>query len=127
MHGVGRCFDQACHFFGTEHDRQFFGTLRVDQIIEGEIAPLQGLLVEKPQSRHADLDSAWGEFLFVEQVELVTAYLLGAWFFRGLAEVLCKLLYGEDVATSCSLGIVATLELFQHPFTKSGHRDLLSL
>jgi hypothetical protein len=72
------------HFFGTQHDQQLFGPLRVDQIIEGEIAPLQGFLVEKTQSPHTDLDSARGEFLFVEQTQLVTAYLLGTCFFGDL-------------------------------------------
>jgi hypothetical protein len=66
---------EAGHFFGTQHDQQLFGPLRVDQIIEGEIAP--GFIVEKTQSPHTNLDSARGEFLFVQQTQLVTAYLLG--------------------------------------------------
>jgi hypothetical protein len=68
-----------------------------------------------------------GVFLFVEQVELVSAYLLGSEFFWRPAEVLCKLLYGKNVTTGCCLGIVAALEFFQHPLTKLGHRDLLSV
>src|SRR5437667_3297630 len=127
MHRLGRRFDQAGYFFGSQHHRQSLGSLRVDQVVEGEIAPLQSFLVEKTQSRHADLDRAWGIFLIVEQVQLVAAYLLGAKFFRRHAEVLRKLPYGKDVTTGCCLGIVATLEFFQHPFTKSGHRDLLSV
>jgi len=127
MHGMSCCFDQPCHFFGTQHHRQSLGPLRVHQIIESEIAPLQSFLVEKTQSRHADLDGARGVFLFVEQVELVSAYLLGSEFFWRPAEVLCKLLYGKNVTTGCCLGIVAALEFFQHPLTKLGHRDLLSV
>jgi hypothetical protein len=49
-----------------------------DQIIEGEIPPLQGFLVQKAQGRHAHLDRAWGEFFVVEQVELKTAYFLSS-------------------------------------------------
>jgi hypothetical protein len=30
------------------------------------------------QSRHADPDRAWGEFLIVQQMQLVTANFLGA-------------------------------------------------
>ena len=78
-------------------------------------------------STDIDLDGARGVFLFVEQVELVSAYLLGSEFFWRLAEVLCKLLYGKNVTTGCCLGIVAALEFFQHPLTKLGHRDLLSV
>jgi hypothetical protein len=100
MHRMRCCFDQPCHFFGTQHHRQSLGPLRVEQIIESEIAPLQSFLVEKTQSRHADLDGARGVFLFVEQVELVSAYLLGSEFFWRPAEVLCKLLYGKNVTRS---------------------------
>ena len=63
------------------------------------------------------LDSACGALLFVEQVELISAYLLGAKFFWRLAEMLCELLDSMDVTAGSLLGIVATLEFFQRPLT----------
>jgi hypothetical protein len=63
------------------------------------------------------LDAACGVLLFVEQVELVSAYLLGAKLFWRLAEILCELLDRMDITASSVLGIVATLEFFQHPLT----------
>ena len=66
MHGVSSRFDQAGYFFGAQHYRQSLGFFGVNQIIEGQIAPLQNLLVKKTQRRHADLDRACGVLLFVE-------------------------------------------------------------
>ena len=44
MHGVRSRFDQAGYFFGAQHHRQFLGFFGVNQIIEGQIAPLQDFL-----------------------------------------------------------------------------------
>ena len=79
------------------------------------------------QRRDVHLDAACGVLLFVEQVELVSADLLGATFSWRLAEMLSELLDSMDITAGSVLGIVATLEFFQHSLTKSGHRDLLSV
>ncbi len=42
-------------------------------------------------------------------------------------EVSGKILDGADVCPCCTLIEIATLELFEHRFAKTGHRDLLSL
>ena len=43
---------------------------------------------------------------------------------RGL-EMLGESLYRFQVCLYGSLGVISTLEFFQHHFAKSGHRDLL--
>jgi len=50
---VGRRFDQAHDFFRAQHHRQLFRLLQQRQIVEVQIPPLQGLLVQKPQCGHA--------------------------------------------------------------------------
>ena len=65
--------------------------------------------------RDVHLDAACGVLLFVEQVEMVSAYLLGAKFFWRLAEILTELLDSMDITASSLWGIVAALEFFQRP------------
>src|SRR5215472_5474915 len=110
MHGVRSRFDQAGYFFGTQHYWQFLGFFGINQIVQGQVAPLQNLLVEKTQRRHAHLDAACCALLFVEQVELISAYLLGAKLFGRLAEILGELLDSMDITASSLWGIVATLD-----------------
>src|SRR5271165_3768092 len=66
MHQVWSSLDHAADFFRTQHNRQFSGCLGKDQIIVGDVAPLQCLLVEKTQSRHASFDRARGKLLIAE-------------------------------------------------------------
>jgi hypothetical protein len=66
MHQVRSSLDHAADFFRTKHDRQFQGSLGKDQIIVGDVPPLQSLLVEKSQRRHASFDRAGGKLLIAE-------------------------------------------------------------
>jgi len=101
IHQVRRRFDEACHFFRTQPDRQLSGRLGEEQIIVDKIPSLQSLLVEKAQGGHARLHCAGGELLFIEQVKLEPAYLLGSQLFWRPTEVLRELLDREDVAACC--------------------------
>src|SRR5208282_3103923 len=105
------------HFLLTQYDRELLGCFGEDQIIVGKISPLQNLLVEKAQGRHAHLHRAGGELLFLEQVKLEAAYLFRPHFLRRLTEVLRELLNREDVAADRFRRIVATLEFLQHSST----------
>jgi len=67
-----------------------------------------------------DLDGSGGVLLFVEQVELVPAYLLGSEFLRRFAEILCELLDSMDITASSLWGIVATLEFLPTSFDVVG-------
>jgi len=58
---------------------------------------------------------------------LEAAYLLRSQFFWRPTEILRELFNREDVAANRCRRIVATLEFFQHPSTKWGHRNLLSV
>ena len=40
-------------------------------------------------------------------------------------EVACKIFDGAQVCACCTLGVISTLELFEHHLSKLGHRDLL--
>ena len=61
---------------GLSTTGSFFGVFGKSRSSKVEIAPLQGLLVEEAQGRHAHLDRAGRKFLLVEQVELEAADLL---------------------------------------------------
>jgi hypothetical protein len=63
------------------------------------------------------LDGAGRALFFVEQVELVSAYLLGAELSWRLAEILGEPLDSMDITASSLWGIVATLKFFQRPLT----------
>jgi hypothetical protein len=93
--------------FGTQHCRQFLGFFGINQIVQGQVVPLQDLLVEKMQSRDVHLDAACGVLLLVEQVELVAAYLFSPKFSWRLAEILSELLDSMDITASSLWGIVA--------------------
>ena len=84
-------------------DARVFG---INQVIEGQIVPLQNLLVEKTQRRYAHLDAACCALLFVEQIELISRYLLGAKLFWRLAEILGELLDSMDITAGSVLGML---------------------
>src|SRR5215469_8456107 len=117
MQGIGRRFDQTSYFFLAQHHRQFLRSFGINQVIEGQIVSLYNLLVEKTQRRHVYLDAACCALLFVEPVELVSAYLLGAKFSWRLAKILGELLDSMDITASSLWGIVATLDFLQHSLT----------
>src|ERR1700734_3012701 len=88
MHQVRRGLDHARDFLRTQHDWKLPGNLWKDQIVVSDITPLQGLLVEKTQSRHTPLDRAGGELFIPEQMQLELSNLLAAHMLRRLAEVI---------------------------------------
>src|ERR1019366_1077149 len=111
---VGRRLNQARDFFRTQYDRQLLRSLQQRQIVEVQIAPLQGLLVEKPQRAHAQRDRSDSQLLLLQQMQLKLADLFGAHQLRGLTEVAGELLHGQNVAANRVDGIVASLEFLQH-------------
>jgi hypothetical protein len=127
MHAVRRRLDQPRHFVLTEHGGQRPRLLGEGQIVESQIAPLQRLLVEKPQGGDAVLHRAQGQLPLVKQVNLIAPQLFGAQLLRGAAEILGELLYGPDVAADGIGRIVAPPEIVQHALTESGHRNLLPM
>ena len=82
MHQVWRGLDHACDFLGAQHDRQLPGNLREDQVIIGNIPPLQNLSVEETQGGHAPLDGAWCKLLIFEQVKFELAYFVASQLLR---------------------------------------------
>src|SRR5271165_5764258 len=66
MRQVRSRLDHAADFFRTKHDRKFSGSLGKDQVIVRDVPPLQRLLVEKTQRRHASFDRAGGKLLVAE-------------------------------------------------------------
>jgi len=94
---------QTSYFFLAQHHRQFLGFFGINQIVQGQVAPLQNLLVEKTQRRHVHLDAACCALLFGEQVELISAYLLGAKLFWRLAEIL-----GELLDSNCNREVLSS-------------------
>src|SRR5512132_4419718 len=76
MHEIGSRIDESRHLLATEHGGQLHGDPGKGQIVKGQIATLERLAVEEPQSRHTILDGAGRKPFLVEQVELEAAYLL---------------------------------------------------
>src|ERR1700722_13703760 len=92
MHQVRGSLDHPCYFLRTQHDWKLPGSLWKDQVVVGDIARFQGLLVEKTQRRNTPLDRAGRELLIPEQMQLELSNLLPAQMLRRLAEVIRKLL-----------------------------------
>src|SRR5271165_4390772 len=118
MHEVWSSLDHAADFFRTKHHRQFSGSLWKDQIIVGDVPPLQGLLVEKSQRRHASFDRAGGKLFIAEQVRFKLTDLVTAQAFRRFSEIIRELFDCEDVAASRGWRVVTALEFVQHALAK---------
>ena len=67
---VRRRLDQPRHFFRAQHNRQLLRLLQQRKIVEVQIAPFQGLLVQKPQRAHAQCDRSDRQLLLPQPVKL---------------------------------------------------------
>lgn len=71
------------------------------------------------------LNGAGCQVAILEQVYLVFADLIWSEFFWGASEVFGEPRDDLNVRPCGILGVIATLELFQHHFSEMGHKDLL--
>ena len=101
----------------AEHDWKLLGRFHEGQIVDIDVAPLQGLLIEETQCAHAERDRAERQLLLADHVQLKLAYFFGTHQFRRLAEVFGKLLDGVNVTANCVWGVITALEFVQHPLT----------
>jgi hypothetical protein len=69
-----------------------------DEIVEGQITPLQRALVQKPQRRDAHLDGAGLELLLLQQVSLIMPQVFWTQLLRRAMEVFGKLSHRTEVA-----------------------------
>ena len=65
------------------------------------------------------------QFKVVDQVNLISADMLGAELIGRAVEVFGEPANGADIDMCGSLGVIPALEFLEHPFSKLGHRDLL--
>jgi len=98
VQAVGCGIDQPHDFILAEHGRQLVWHLREDEIVEGQITPLQRALVQEPQRRDTHLDGAGLELLLLQQVSLITSQVLSAQLLRRAMEVFGKLSHRAEVA-----------------------------
>src|SRR4030095_12971133 len=63
----GSRIDESRHLLATEHGGQLHGDPGKGQIVKGQIATLERLAVEEPQSRHTILDGAGRRLFLLEQ------------------------------------------------------------
>src|SRR5215472_668406 len=116
--------DESCDFFLTEDRRQAMALFRI-----GSFRNAPGLLecldVEESQSRQADRNCTRRQLPLLKQLGLVFANVLQAQAVRWTVEVSSKIFDCADVVAYGMFRKVTTLELFQHHFAKSGHKDLL--
>src|SRR5260370_21171720 len=127
MHAVRSRLDQPRHLVLAEYGWQGARLLGKRQIVESQIAPLQRLLVKKPQSRDVVLHRAERKRPLVKQVKLIAAQFFATHLFGRTVKVLGKLLHGTDVAADRISGIVAPPEIVQHAVTEWGHTFLLPI
>jgi hypothetical protein len=81
-----------------------------DEIVEGEIAPFQGALVQESQRRDPHLDSTGLKLLLLQQVSLIMSQVLCAQVFRRAVEVLGKLPDGTEIAADGGRRVVSPLK-----------------
>jgi hypothetical protein len=113
----GSCggIDQPPDFFRTEYLGQPDDSLRVRSFVD---APgfLERLDEEKPQCTDSLVDGVRGQLSFTEQVGLILADVLWAQGVRRPMEVAGEILYRHEVRPYGTLGVISTLELFEHQF-----------
>src|ERR1039457_590775 len=114
---IGRGLDQLLDFFRAKDDRKLLRSSGQPHIVELRIVPLEHLLEEKSQSRHAVLDGSGRQLLVPQHVELELAELFGPQLFGRFVEVDREITDGPDVPADGSRGEVATLEFLQHALT----------
>src|SRR5580658_7699648 len=124
MKQITGCVDQTYRFVLSEDRRQAPRSLRIRHLFN-RVRSLQRLAEEETQSCCMVPDSARIQLSLSEQVHLIGADLFGSELIWSTVKILGEGLHNFQVALHGSLRVITTLELFQHPFAKLGHRDLL--
>ena len=107
--------DQPGHFLPAQDVGQLPARLGIGQEL-AELMPMQSAHEEEPQCRDAVLDRSRAELPLLEQIRLVAAQMLQAKLVGGLAKVFCELLHEAQIVANGGLGVVTTLESFEHHF-----------
>jgi len=98
---------------GAKDDRKLLRPSGQSHIVELWVVPLEHLLEEEPQSRHAVLDGSGRQLLVPQHVELELAQFFGTHLVRRFVEVGREVTHGPDVPADGGGSEVATLEFFQ--------------
>jgi hypothetical protein len=80
---------------------------------------------QEAQGGHILTDRGGSQLLRLEQMSLILPNLLGPELVRWLVKIFRKIADDANVSFCGTMGIVATLEFFQHLFASLGHGDLL--
>jgi hypothetical protein len=67
----------------------------------------------------------WVDLSLLHQVQLIFTHVLGPELIRRTVEMHSELPNRADVAACASLRVTTALELFEHPFSKLDHKNLL--
>jgi hypothetical protein len=110
-------FDEPDDLLLAQDNWQLLGRSYQGQVLDIDVAPSQGLLVQEPQCAHAERNCAERQLLLADHVQLKLAYFVGAHQFGRLAEVLGQVFNGMNVATNRVWCVVPALKLVQHPLT----------
>jgi hypothetical protein len=89
--------------------------------------PSQSFDEQEAQGGHILRDRGWSQLLGLEQMRLILSDLLGPELVRRPVKILRKLADDADVGFCGTMGVITTLEFFQHLFAKLGHGDLFFL
>src|SRR5271166_1687849 len=114
--------DEEGNFFWAQDAGQVSCLLRI-RCIGHAPCLLNGLDEEEAQPGQPLRDSTCGEFPLAEQIRLILADVLRTELIRRTLEVTREIFDGLQVDAGCSLGVITTLEFFEHHFAKVGHKS----
>src|SRR5260370_3482624 len=114
--------DELRHFLGTQDLRKFAMPFGSRNIFE-QITSLQSLDIEKAERGNVLLYSAGIQLPLLKQVGLILAQVLRAELVGRLMEMAGEFLDDPYVGSYGTLSVIAALEVLQHHFTETRHRE----
>src|SRR5260370_3581567 len=116
MQGRTSRIDQSRNFFLAQDSRHVKRFFRIGGLLD---APglVESFGVEKSESGETLPNRARCQFLFLEKFGLVFANMARAQAVRRKVESSREIFDGADVTVCGSLGVITTLEFFQHHFS----------
>src|SRR5271157_82582 len=124
MEGSARRIDELRHFFLAQNRGQAMSLFRIGGV--GHAPRLfERLDVEEPQRTQISRHRTRRQLPLCEQVRLILPNVLRAQAIGRAPEMSSESFNLANVIPCGSLGVITTLEFFQHHFSKMGHRDLL--
>src|ERR1700690_1294964 len=124
MREIAGGVDQAGHFLPAEDVGQAPWRFWIREI-GPQVRPLECPGEEELHGRHALLHGIGRQLSVAQQMELKLANMFRPELIRRLVEVVGEVPQCADVGVYGTLGVITTLELIQHQFSKMGHRALL--